>query len=168
MSALEKWRAEIRPLIPRGFLRRDLGEGLFISDFPRFPEAEKVCAALEKQGFRVDIDKSVARLDGTMEKYRALQQGLKRAERPLSDGDLPLFSLACRLIREDVPLDQQPLSWIHFTLKCLDEGTEGELLRQLSGGAALLLRQHQPLPALAGELILDHLCHWVKGAEETC
>ena len=35
MSVLDPWRQALRLRIPRGFLRRDPGDMLFISDYPR-------------------------------------------------------------------------------------------------------------------------------------
>ena len=34
MNPLTFWREELRHLIPRGFVRRDQGDGLLISDYP--------------------------------------------------------------------------------------------------------------------------------------
>ena len=157
MSALEIWRRQMRPLIPRGFLRRDQGEGLLISDFPRFhvPGVEE---ALNRAGFCVCCQEGMARIDGTLEKYRELAESLLMEEIAISaDNTLPLWALGKRLARHAAPLEQQPMDEIRLTLKCLDAGDTEALLRLLPARIALLQRRKAPLPALAGQLILDHL-----------
>lgn len=165
MSALDAWRREIRPLIPRGFLRRDQGSGLFISDFPRFGGADETEAALCALGYRVERDGQLARIDGDFQKYQALAASLADGEFVPADTDFPLYALGQRLARHGTPLENQPMEWIRFTMKCLDAGNDEEILRQLPAGTALLQRLHQPLPALAGALILDELFHRRKGAD---
>ena len=168
MSALDEWRQQIRPLIPRGFLRRDQGQGLLISDFPRFDGKEAVIAALERAGFTVSLEGSVARIDGNTRRYLQLQERLLVFEDIPDDGALPLWALGQRLARASVPLEDQPRFALHLTLKCLDAGEEEALLRLLPPCLAVLQRQHQPLPALAGALILDHLARKTKGAMDRC
>ena len=168
MSALEIWRQQIRPLIPRGFLRRDQGTGLLISDFPRFPNAEEVSAALGQMDFQTEIVQGMALIDGTIEKYRQLQGGLRPLFTPADDASLPLCALGKKLIMKEVPLECQPMELIRFTLKCLDAKDDEALLRLLPPRIALLQRQHLPLPSMAGALILDDLYHRAKGKMESC
>lgn len=168
MSALEEWRQQIRALIPRGFLRRDQGEGLLISDFPRFDGREAVIAALEEAGFIVVLAGVMARIDGSTRRYLQLQERLRAFTDIPDDGALPLWALGQRLARASVPLEEQPRSALRLTLKCLDAGEEEALLRLLPPRLAVLQRQHQPLPALAGALILDHLARKTKGAMDQC
>ena len=168
MSALDSWRGEIRPLIPRGFLRRDQGSGLLISDFPRFFPGQDVENALRARGFHVERMDQLARIDGSMEKYRQLANQLQYEALAPDQGEWPLYALGLRLEKRKVPLEAQPMEWIRFTMKCLDAHQEGEIMRLLPPGIALLQRLHRPLPSLAGALILDDLFHRRKGAEAEC
>jgi len=168
MSALEIWRQQIRPLIPRGFLRRDQGEGLLISDFPRFPNAEEVLAALRRMNFETDIFHGMALIDGTIEKYGQLQGCLRPLSSPADDESLPLYALGKKLMMKEAPLEYQPMELIRFTLKCLDAKDDEALLRLLPPQIALLQRQHLFLPSMAGTLILDDLYHRAKGEIESC
>lgn len=168
MSALEIWRRQIRPMIPRGFLRRDQGEGLLISDFPRFEDGEQAANRLRQAGFSVDCHGGMARIDGTKEKYQALWDGLSIGPLSLTDEILPLYALGRRLEVRKVPLEYQPMDLIHLTLKYLDAGDEEGLLRLLPPRIALLQRRRLSLPSLAGALILNHLVHCMKGADAPC
>lgn len=168
MSALDKWRREIRPLIPRGFLRRDQGSGLFISDFPRLGLGQEEAQALRARGFRVEMASQLARIDGEMEKYRQLADQLKYEAFLPDEGDYPLYDLGKRLMKRMEPIKEQPMEWIRFTMKCLDARQDGEIMRLLPPAIALLQRQHRPLPSLAGALIMDDLFHRRKGAEAEC
>ena len=70
MSALDPWRQELRGMIPRGFLRRDQGDGLFVSDYPRHGEEEAVSGFLQDQGFSVSIRDFLAYIDAPPEYMR--------------------------------------------------------------------------------------------------
>ncbi|MBE5781861.1 MAG: hypothetical protein E7329_00935 [Clostridiales bacterium] len=157
MSALNGWRALLRPLISRGFLRRDQGEeGLLISDFPRhLADAEE---KIRRAGFTVAISGGMARIDATEDTYRVLMEGLPmpRAFSPREE-DAYLYFLALRLIKADTPIPHQPLAPIRLTLKCLDGGEWDTLARKLPPMIALLQRQHMPLPSAAGKMILAAL-----------
>ena len=72
MNALDPWRQTLRPLIPKGFLRRDQGDGLFVSDYPRYGEAEPVSARIEAAGFRVALMDGLARVAPETETLAAL------------------------------------------------------------------------------------------------
>ena len=62
MNVLDPWRQALRPLILKGFLRRDQGAGLLISDYPRYGDAEAVSARIEKAGFQVTVADGLARI----------------------------------------------------------------------------------------------------------
>ena len=68
----EKWRNEIKALLPCGFVRisRD-GAFLFVSDYPKRAEAAyPIHEALTRAGFTVTVERGMAYLDGGREKYR--------------------------------------------------------------------------------------------------
>lgn len=158
------WRKELRGLIPQGFLRRDQGEGLYVSDFPRFPGKEKVEKALMEAGFSLSIQGNAARIDGSREKYISLLRSLPEpCEISLTEENFALHQLGKRLAKQSVPLEAQPLSPILITLKALDEGNLPALLSLLPPILALLQREKKPLPAAAGKLILLALAHQEKG-----
>ena len=165
MSALDAWRAILRPLISRGFLRRDQEEkGLLISDFPRHGAND--AKRIREAGFSVEISDGMARIDGTEETYRALIASLPMPEAcEPGEQDLYLHSLAIRLAKADTPAGDQPLAPIRLVLKCLDVGDLESLKRKLPPMIALLQRQHRPLPSAAGKLILAAL--YEKG-EKAC
>lgn len=164
MNPLSLWRDELRPLISRGFLRRDQGDALFISDFPRHGETESICAALERAGFTLIIEKGLASIDATQEKYRALIQSLPETDHCIpSDANLYLYSLGKRLASMDVPFERQPLSSIRFVLKSLDAKDLSTLSRHFPPLLARLQREKKDLPAAAGKLILAALSAPAKG-----
>ena len=164
MNPLALWRDELRPLITRGFLRRDQGDALFISDFPRHGETEAVCAAITQAGFIVSIDNGLARIDATPQKYQAMMQALPETPHCMpNDATLYLFSLARRLAAMDVPLPRQPLAPIRFVLKCLEARDLAALSRHFPPFLARLQREKKDLPAAAGKLILAALSVPAKG-----
>ncbi len=158
MKILDSWRGILRPLIPRGFLRRDQGEYLLISDYPRHGEAEKVTQAIEKAGFTVSVENGLARLDGTWETYEALLRDWREppAFVPKEESRY-LYALAKRLCRAETPWKQQPLAPLRLVLKCLDAGDWETLEDKLPPMIALLQREHRPLPSAAGILLLRSL-----------
>ena len=155
MKILDPWRGILRPLIPRGFLRRDQGDGLFISDYPRHGEEERVTRAIESAGFTVSIDNGLARIDGTRDTYEALLGNCQAfAVLKSSEENSYLYALAQRLARTQTPWAQQPLAPIRLVLKCLDAEEFHTLEEKLPPMIAFLQREHQPLPAAAGILLL--------------
>ena len=158
MKILDPWRGILRPLIPRGFLRRDQGEYLLISDYPRHGNAEEVTRAIEQAGFTVSVENGLARLDGTRETYKCLLRDCQ--EPPLfepHEESRYLYALAKRLCRAQTPWEQQPLAPLRLVLKCLDAGDWDTLEDKLPPMIALLQREHQPLPSAAGILLLRAL-----------
>lgn len=169
MTLLTPWREELRPLIPRGFLRRDQGDQLLASDYPRHDGADAITAAIQAAGYQIFIERGIARMDGSRKKYAALISTLPPIEiPPPTDGTLPLHALALRLVRAQTPFQDQPIAPIRLTLKCLDAGDFSALLRQLPPQLALLQRHHQPLPAAAGHLIFSVLANSRKGDGPLC
>lgn len=157
MSALDAWRRELRGLIPRGFLRRDQGEGLFVSDYPRHGEEESVSKALRERGFLVSLRDSLAYVDAPPEKYRELLNGLPEAEAAPTEESLALYALAQRLIRSKAEFFPDALPALRLTLKYLDAKDWKSLYQALSPLSALAQRQHKPLPATLGRVILFSL-----------
>lgn len=167
MSALTPWRRELRALIPRGFLRRDQGDGLLISDYPRFGDAEEITGRLLRAGYRVELRGDLACLDGLPEKYAGLIRECVWVPVPPRQDTLALWALAQRLIREDVPPEEQPLGALRLTLKRLDAGDLAGLYGALAPEIARLQREKRPLPAAAGAWILCALADG-KGEGLTC
>ncbi|MBR6184649.1 MAG: hypothetical protein IKQ41_00125 [Clostridia bacterium] len=158
MSALDAWRRHARAAIPRGFLRRDRGDGLFISDYPRYPDSGPVTDALRQAGFRVRLDGQLAVLGLSPAGIEAQAASLCGEARP-TDETLYLWALAGRLIRSGGAATQADMPHIHFTLKCLDAGELSRLEKVLSPASALGQRTRHPLPAVIGRLMMDHLNH---------
>ena len=164
MNPLALWRDELRPLIPRGFLRRVQGDALFISDFPRHGEAESICDAIRQAGFTVSLLNGLAQIDAVPEKYAAMIQSLPPLT-PYSpnDANLYLYSLAYHLAQLDVPPMRQPIAPIRFALKCLEARDISALSRHFPPLLARLQREKEDLPAAAGKLILAALNASGKG-----
>lgn len=166
MSGLAPWRRELRALIPRGFLRRDQGGQLLVSDYPRFPGAEEITARIRRAGYAVLIRERLAYLDGTEEKYEALLRPLLPAPDPAPGEDMPLLeSLARRLCREDMSF--RPCAALRIALKAWDAGDLSGLYAALAPEIARLQREKLPLPAAAGVLILAALNEG-KGESPSC
>jgi len=164
MSILHAWRGELRPLIPRGFLRRDRGAALFISDFPRHDNARAVQDALTAAGFTVGIQNGAACIGVTEEKLRTLLAGMPSAAAAPTDETLPLWALARRLEAAEAPLAAQPRDMLYETLKALDAGDLARLDNYLRPRMAEMQRKKLPLPAAAGKMILWALAER-KGAD---
>ena len=168
MIAWRVWRQELQGLIPRGFLRRDQEEALFVSDYPRFGEEAAVTANLLQAGYTVRLHKTLVYLDGGEEKYRRLIRETPPCPLGLpDDGTLPLWSLACRLVQSPVPPEIQPLPALRLTLKYLDAEDFGALYRALAPEIARTQREGRPLPSAAGAWILSALTQQ-KGDVTAC
>ena len=154
MNALDPWRQALRPLIPKGFLRRDQGDGLFVSDYPRYGDAEAVSASIEKAGFRVNVTDGLARIAPERSTCEALLNAAPARQPPMTDENLFLYSLARRIAETNAPLIPETESAVWTALKYLDAGDETGLYRFLSPAAALAQRQHYALPADLGRMIL--------------
>ncbi len=154
MSALDAWRQTLRPLIPKGFLRRDQGDGLFVSDYPRYGEAEAVSARIEAAGFRVALMDGLARVTPGTETLAALLNDAPIRQPAVTDETLFLYSLARRIAEGNAPLTPETEKTVWTALKYLDAGDLTGLYRFLSPAAALAQRRHRPLPGGLGRLIL--------------
>ena len=154
MSALDAWREELRRLIPRGFLRRDQGDGLFVSDYPRHGGEAAVSDALREAGFTVEKSSFVDAPVIKVEKYCALAGSLRDTEPPLTEECFWLRSLALHLQRTGAEPCPENLSLIRLTLKALDAGDLPGLERLLPPAVAEAQRKHIPLPKAAGQLII--------------
>lgn len=154
MSALDPWRQTLRPLIPKGFLRRDQRDGLFISDYPRYGDAEAISARIEKAGFQVTVSDSLARIIPEMTTCEALLNAAPAGQPTVTDENLFLHSLARRILDSGAPLTSETEKTVWTALKYLDAGDMQGLYRFLSPAAALAQRQHRPLPAGLGRMIL--------------
>lgn len=158
MNPLDAWRREIRGLIPRGFVRRDQGEGLFVSDYPRRMAESAVSPALLEKGFTVEIaPEDLARIDASPARYRRLLESLPAATPRASDGALFLYALARRIEKTGIPFCAEALPTVRWTLKYMDAGDAPGLYRFLAPAAALAQREKRPLPAALGTLVLNFL-----------
>ncbi|MBR5109846.1 MAG: hypothetical protein IK099_06590 [Clostridia bacterium] len=155
MSPLSPWREELRRLIPRGFLRRDQGDWLFVSDYPRFGGEEETTRSLEAAGYAVQLESGLAHLDAGPEKYRALSASL--ADAPVLPQEGFLYSLGARLQRNGGETALDSLYLMRMTLKALDAGDLKALERLLPPAVAEAQRKHIPLPKAAGRMILSAL-----------
>ncbi len=157
MNALDPWRQALRPLIPKGFLRRDQGDGLFVSDYPRYGDAEDVSARIEKAGFRVTVTDSLARIAPKAETCEAFLNAAPARMPTVTDENLFLHSLARRIAETDAPLIPGTEKTVWTALKYLDAGDMTGLYRFLSPAAALAQRLHRPLPGGLGRMILRYM-----------
>lgn len=154
MSPLDPWRQLLRPLIPRGFLRRDMdGAALFASDYPRFPGAEAVSRAIERAGFDVRVEKGLAHLLPREETCRALLAALPCPAPKPRDENLYALSLARRLQNASAAPQTLPIPILCRWIKALDAG-DAAVYAEIGAYCALCQRQKQPLPAWAEKLIL--------------
>ncbi len=157
MNALDPWRQALRPLIPKGFLRRDQEGGLFVSDYPRYGDACSISARIEAAGFRVTVTASLARITPKAETTAALLNAAPVCAPPVTDENQFFSSLARRIAGTDAPLTPETESAVWTALKYLDAEDRTGLYRFLSPAAALAQRQHRPLPGGLGRIILAFL-----------
>ena len=157
MSVLHPWRQTLRPLIPKGFLRRDQGDGLFVSDYPRYGEAEAVSACIEKAGFQVTVLDGLARITPETETCEALLNAAPACLPAVTDENLFLHSLARRIAEGNAPLTPETEKIVWTALKYLDAGDMTGLYRFLSPAAALAQREHCALPGRLGRMILRYI-----------
>ncbi len=157
MNALDPWRQTLRPLISKGFFRRDQGDGLFVSDYPRYGEAEAISTRIETAGFRVNVTDGLARITPERSTCEALLNAAPACLPTVTDENLFLLSLARRIAETDAPLTPETEKTVWTALKYLDAGDISSLYRFLSPAAALAQRQHHNLPGGLGRLILYHM-----------
>lgn len=154
----EQWRNEIKALLPCGFVRisRD-GAFLFVSDYPkRAANPFFVHSALTRAGFTVVIEKGMAYLDGSREKYRETEALLLPHPPQITDQNARLFHAARLMTANKVPFDAQPLHLIRHTLRGILLEDE-KALAQLPGMIARQKRLKRPLSPAAGMLLLQYL-----------
>ncbi len=156
-SPLNAWREEMRRLIPRGFLRRDQGDGLFVSDYPRHGEEAPVSEALRQAGYTVGLRGGLAHVDGSPEKYRALADGLPEGKAPLSEELFWLCSLAAHLQKTGAEITADNLPLLRLTLKKLDEGDLTGLQRLLPPAVAEAQRKRVSPPRAVGQMVLYNI-----------
>ena len=157
MTALEQIRGRARALIPAGFLRRDQGDGLLASDFPRHPGGEETAEALRAAGFTVALRGGVAVIGVAAETMNAFCRRIPYTDAPPTEESLFLWALARRLLLRGGDVTEENLPIVYFTLKCLDAGDAGRLEKALRPLSAQALRRRAPLSAAIGLLILNHL-----------
>jgi len=159
MSLLALWRQELRQVAPRGFFRRDTGEHLLATDYPRQNgNAQEITARITALGYCVTPRDGLCFLDATQARFAALDGALAlpAAIRP-TDEALPLYALALQLTREAVPVCLQPVHCLNQVVKRLEYASPAALYAYLAPEVARLQRLRLPLPALAGKMILSAL-----------
>ena len=154
MSPLDAWRRELRALIPRGFLRRDQGRGLLVSDYPRHGGETETTKALMRAGYTVRMENRMAFVDGSLPKYQALAAALSDKKPCPTDENLILYALGGLLLRSSGRVTEENLPLVRLTLKYLDSNDLTRLARELSPACAEAQRKHIGLPKAAGLLIL--------------
>lgn len=161
MSPLDTWRRELRALIPRGFLRRDQGDGLFVSDYPRHINEADTTQAVMLAGYTVRVENQLASVDGSLHKYQALAalppETLRR-----TDENLALYALADRLLRFGGDATEENLALLRLTMKAIDSGDLPGLAQRLPPACAEAQRKHISLPKAAGLLIFQALKEWER------
>ncbi len=157
MSVLDPWRQALRPLIPKGFLRRDQRDGLFVSDYPRYGDAPAVSARIESAGFRAAISDGLAHIVPEAENAAALLNAAPACMPSITDENLFLHSLARRIAESDAPLTPETEKTVWTALKYLDAEDMPGLYRFLSPAAALAQRQRLLLPGGLGRMILRYI-----------
>ena len=162
MSPLDAWRRELRVLIPRGFLRRDQGDSLFVSDYPRHISEAETTQALKQAGYSVRVENKLAAADGSLHKYRALAAALSLEVPRMTDENLALYALADRLLRYGGEVAEENLPLLRLTLKAIDGGDLSGLAQRLPPACAEAQRKHISLPQAAGMLIFQALCEWER------
>lgn len=150
MNILAQWRQEIAGVLPEGFLRISREEEfLFVSDFPkRAGDAQSVCEALWKKGFRTEIRGGLAYMDGNADVYARADAALPPVMPRESTENRRLLFIA-RLLGQG----QEDFTLARYVLRCLGLKDENGLMK-LPGIIALRKRKKQPLSPLAGKILL--------------
>ncbi len=161
MSALDALRLRASAALhQKGFLRRDrTGTALFVTDYcKRTTNLSEAISALTAAQFTVSERNSLWFLDLTKDGWTELIRSIPPCQvPPLTDENLPFYSLAARLTRHPVAAEVQPILPIRLTLLCLDAGDENRLLRELPPILADCLKQKLPVPEAAGRLIAYYI-----------
>ena len=150
MAGVSDLRGEMRATVfaagGRGFVRFAAGgDALLLSDAPRRSDAQALCAALERAGFRCEVREGLLFANPTDERLLALcaaqPDGLEIDwESPRCEAE----AFAVRLVRKPAqPLDDQGRRMILETARLLWQGEEKVLagLPTLRARAAAMLRE---------------------------
>lgn len=166
MSRLAVIKNEVRAhLHGRCFLRRDRqARALFLTDYPLHnPDKEETRSALEADGFTVEEENGLWRVDLGEARRNALIQQVSAHALP-ADAPLEIASLCKSLLMQGNPA-HQPWPLLRQTLLWLDEGQDALLLSMLREQAAVCKRTHAPLPAAVAYLIMEEIS---AGREMKC
>lgn len=141
-------------------------EYLFVSDAPRrLPDIKAARALFDQNGFTLSEKEGLWFLDAPLAYYEQLALSLPSAppKQPREDKFLDVWALACLLLKHPGPVAFQPLGPSRQVLKAIEAGPAAVmgLVKTLPPVAAVLLRQKEPLPALAGGLLAE----WVAERE---
>ncbi len=146
------------------FLRRSQDDAfLFVTDLPRHVEEARwqpLLPQLARAGFlcRPDPSRGLLNLDAELAAYEALLASLPLAPPPFPPSDAlhAAYALCRLLLLHPAPLAHQPLGPLRHLLKQWAGGSPALVLRAvfpLREAAAGLLREKQPLPHAAGQLL---------------
>ena len=169
MRLLDAWRRELRALIPAGFLRRDRGGALFVSDFPRrAADGAFLFQSLADAGYTAETGADgLARIGVTRRKLRAFLDALPASRPAPTESTLALYALADCLERHPAPLEDQRTADLYEIIKLLDQEDQTALESRLRPLIALRQREKAPLPAAGGRMIFAYLSG-KEGADESC
>lgn len=168
MNICEAWKNEIKALLPCGFVKisRD-GAFLFVSDYPKRVETPfSVHEALTEAGFCVTVEKGMAYLDGSEQRYRAAEESVPLPPLPpMTEKNMRLMHAARLLLQEEESGEDRPLFLIRHVLRCCALKDEKGLER-LHGMIAQRKREKKPLSPLAGKALLTYISEQEGGC--TC
>lgn len=163
---LEPSRAEVRALLPRGFVRLSQSDAfLFVSDAPRRLEADALAeclGALRLRGYECAADESgLLWLDWGRERWDAFISACPSALPALPKDCYEAYSLCRLLMRHAAPSDD--FACLRGVLKRWNDAPAMErFAREQRELCACRLRLSQPLPACAGRA----LARWLMEKEE--
>lgn len=155
MNICEAWKNEIKGLLPCGFVKisRD-GGFLFVSDYPKRAEnAFSLHRALVNAGFCVTVERGMAYLDGTLEKYRQAdaETGFPCLP-PMTEENARLHHAARLLAAQGGPVQTDSLFLVRHILRC-SALADDKGLSLVPGMVARMKREKAALPALAGKIL---------------
>lgn len=143
-------------------------DALWVCDLPRrLADAEGAKQSLADLGVRCTADEdSLWRLDWTLDKYRELADELPIAAPPLPKAvELHEAYALCRLLlRHPAPIEAQPLAAVREALKLPQQPPtrRQRIISSLMDDCAVSLREHKPLPTMAGGI----LANWIQEIEK--
>ncbi|MBQ4639865.1 MAG: hypothetical protein IJB69_05015 [Clostridia bacterium] len=159
MNICEAWKNEIRGLLPCGFVKISRDEGfLFVSDYPkRMENTLALHRALVNAGFSVTVERGMAYLDGTLEKYRQADAETDfPCPPPMTEENARLHHAAHLLAAQGGPVQTDSMFLVRHILRC-SALADDKGLSLVPGMVARMKREKELLPALAGKILFCYL-----------